>query len=435
MEVGMQRFLRVGSPSARLRVKIYLLLIGIAIFLMSLLFGVYHPLLAIKFRYDQLDHNLYLYQAWAFMQGRLNLAETHIDVAYFGGQYYAPFPPFPAVLLMPVAAIFHPDASPITTGIAVTLVGGGLTLLSAMTLKQILIRFELSPDIIWWLSTAFFLGTAYWFCLAWSSGVWFFAHIVYVSCILLAIREALGRGSGLLVGLFAGLAFLSRQFAIYAVPFLVIALWENANLETRRKKYTNLLELASILGICGAAYLAFNWARFGNPLETGYGLLALSGYMNERVQRYGLFNLAYVPFNFSYLFLQGFHIEFLSPDYVWPIQLDPYGTSLVFASPFLFAAFRAQWKKSLLWGAWFSIGLMIGSLLLYYNNGAFQQNGNRFALDFLPILILLVAAGSKHVNDKIWKATIIYSIALNILALCLVPFAQALALWLNVYGV
>src|SRR5262249_28014767 len=121
--------------------------------------------------------------------------------------------------------------------------------------------------------------------------------------------------------------------------------------------------------------------------------------------------------------LQGFHLEFSPPLYLDKPHVDPFGTSLTFGSPFVFFAFRARGRKLLQWGAWTSVGLCLLHMLFYFGNGWVQENGIRYALDFIPVLMVLVALGIQGVDSKIWKGTIVYSVALNLLAFSLISFA------------
>lgn len=362
--------------------------------------------------------NLALEQAKAFLQGRLDLPGYFSDVAVKGGRYYVPFPPFPAVLLLPLAALgaWKPAY--------VIVVSLALTLLNLVVLPRLLRSAGASRRSVYWLQAAFFLGTAYWMCVIRSSGVWFFDHVVAVSCLLLALSEALGKGRGLLVGLFLGLAFLCRQMTIFSALFLVAALWENAGHPQPRRKLLHLAGFATVLLVCIGGYLWFNAARFGSAFDTGYAYIQLTGFLAPRVERFGLFHPVYLPFNFINMFLQGFHVTFEGSRYLWGPTMDSFGTSLTFASPFVFVAFLARWKKSLLWAGWLSVALTLVAGLFYYNNGWLQLNCHRFALDFLPVLILLVARGIRRCEPRIWKAAIGYSVALNILALCVIPLLK-----------
>lgn len=278
----------------------------------------------------------------------------------------------------------------------------------------------------YWLLAGFFLGTAYTTSLFQTYESWHYAHIVAVTCLLLAVYEVLGKGRAVLVGLCCGLAFLSRHLCIYAIIFLAAMLWQRRRNVAATTRIIHLLALAVPVGLCVAIYLYLNWLRFGDPLDTGYSHLPLEGFLQERAAQYGLFHPAYVPFNLVHMFFQGFHISFAPPTFLSVEGLDPFGTSITFASPFVFFAVLARWDRPRLWAAWLSIALPILHVAFYHNNGFRQANAQRFVLDFLPILIVLVALGIRRVKPHWWKAAIGYSIALNVLALFLVSILQRL---------
>ena len=197
--------------------------------------------------------------------------------------------------------------------------------------------------------------------------------------------------------------------------FLAIALWENPHLNTNRRKITNLLSFIIPLAMMLSLYLWLNWMRFGHPLEPGYTYIYVApnvpDFLAARVEKYGLFHPIYIPFNFINLFLQGFHVEFKGATYLDDPYMNRFGTSLTFASPFIFIAFWATWKRRLLWAAWIPIGLALIHILMYHANGWKQINAQRYALDFLPLLTLLVALGLKRVPQQLWKAIIIYAVS------------------------
>ena len=373
---------------------------------------------------DRGDTNLYVHQARAFLNGRLELEDSargrvH-DIADYDGRMYAAFPPFPAVVLMPFVALLG------ITGTRVILVSVLLTGVNVFTLNRILKRLDLERETIGWLLVAFFLGTGYWLCVRWSWGVWFFAHVVAITCLLFAIEALLGKRRCLLAGIFLGLAFLSRQLSLWSVPFLAALVWQHSLSVTRRDKITGLVMLICPLLCAIAGYMAMNWVRFGSPLDSGYSYLTVGGYLNERLTRYGLFHPAYILFNFTYMFFQGPHILFEEPSLLkmHGMGVDCFGTSITFASPFVFVAFKARWKKGILWGAWITIGLALIHALFYMNNGWAQLNTQRFTMDFMPVLIVLVALGTKHVTPLLWKAAIVYAVILNAVFHFVVPVVR-----------
>lgn len=385
---------------------------GLKILVLAALCAVVAASLWHKLRVDTGATNLCVHQAKAFLQGRLDIDPTlsQVDLARHNGCGYVVFPPFPALVLAPLVAVFDVD------GVRPVLISILLSLLNILVLKKILQALAIEAEHIPWILAAFFLGTAYWLAVLWSSGVWFTAHIMSVTAMLLAIREALGKGRGLLVGLFCGLAFLSRQLTIYSSVFLLCALWLNPRHAEGKGRAVNCVGFAFAVGLCLGAYLLFNWLRFGDAFETGYAFLNLHNFQKARVDQHGMFSLAYMPFNFCYMFLQGFHLEFGAQDYLSLKRMDPFGTSITFASPFVFFAFLARWRRPLVAAAWVSIGLTLAHFLLYFNNGFCQINAQRFTLDFFPVLIVLTALGISQANARLFKAAVAYSVGLNILA-------------------
>jgi hypothetical protein len=362
------------------------------------------------------EANLHVLQAQAFLQGRLDLPRHYHDTSVFEGRYYVPFPAAPAILMLPLVALLGVKATnTVLWSIAVTL-------LSAWLLWRILRRLGLDATWTAWLLMGFFLGTVYWSCVTMSSGVWFTAHIASVAAFFLATNEALGKKRGLLVGLYLGIAFLSRQLTLALAPFLLALLLLEGPTVGNRLRWRRALGLAAGCAACGALYLAFNWARFGDPLDTGYKYLQLGGFLQARFFDYGLFSTRYVLFNTLYLFVQGFHVNYGGNRSLLVQGMDGFGTSLVAASPFLLAALAARWTKPLLWAAWISVALCLVPQLFYYNNGWWQINGQRFAMDYLPLLMILAGLGVKRVQEKVWKGAIVYAVLLNVLALVVVPW-------------
>jgi phosphoglycerol transferase MdoB-like AlkP superfamily enzyme len=103
--------------------------------------------------------------------------------------------------------------------------------------------------------------------------------------------------------------------------------------------------------------------------------------------------------------------------------MDGVGTSLTIASPFVFVAVAARGSGTSVpvRAAWASVGLALGHMLLYYNNGFVQLNAHRFCLDFLPVLMVLVALGSKRVAAERWKPLVAWAVGLNLFVLAVLP--------------
>jgi 4-amino-4-deoxy-L-arabinose transferase-like glycosyltransferase len=355
--------------------------------------------------------NLYGLQAQAWLEGRLDVPGPAEDLSLYGDRYYVAFPPFPSMVVLPVVALTGPERAPYR---ALAL---GLAVLAAWVAWRLLGRLDIPVPDRRWLVAALLGGTAFWSCVVQSEAVWFLAHTVAVVCSLLALDEALGRARGAWAGLWAGLAFLSRQLCIYLVPFIALAVWLRHAEAGRRRQVLQAGAALAVAGVCTLAYLVLNAARFGSPFDTGYAGMPLSDFLAERVARYGLFHPAYVPFNFFHMFLEGPHFLFGGPRQLAPLHMDGMGTSLTLASPFVFVALAARGQRPWLVAAWSTVGLTLIHMLHYYNNGWVQLNAQRFSLDFLPLLWVLVALGSRRVEPRLWKALVAWAVGLNVLAL------------------
>jgi hypothetical protein len=355
--------------------------------------------------------NLHVRQAAAWLKGSVALQGGGIDAAIVDGRTYDPFPPGPALLfVLPVALVGERlFVAPIICLL--------LSVLNGFTLRTILRRLNTRADSAWWLMAAFFLGSGYWFTAAYSYGVWHSAHVTAVAFVLLAIYEALGRGRGWVIGACLGMAFLSRQFTLLNAPFvLALAASDSADAE-RRLRWRNLMGLCVALAACVGLYLVFNVVRFGNPWDTGYGHLDWQGYERARVEQYGVFSLAYLPVNLYHLLVPGFHLEFSSPDRMSGPMVDWFGTSLLAASPFLLVAFLTRAPKIIVTTAWGSILAIALAQGCYFVNGAGQLNWQRYALDYWPVLFVLIAIGFdqqvRQHRGQAWKMLIAYAIGIN----------------------
>ena len=376
--------------------------------------------------------NIHVYQALALLDGHVYLPFSepgvNFDIALHNGIYQCPFPPFPAIVLLPFVALFGEATRVVPISLA-------LTALNIIVLAQLLKKLEIEARFIPWLVAAFVLGSPYWGVVRGSSIGSYFSHVVAVTGILLALNEAFGRARGGLVGLFLGIAFLSRQLSVYTAIFLAAVLWQHPRFNSHKERLGSLLTFGSSFGVAIAVYLTFNWLRFGNPFDTGYSKWVLTDpFMLERWNNFGSFHPWYFFHNFAYMFIQGFHLEFSPPMYLDKPHVDPFGTSLTFASPFVFFAFQARGRKFLRWGAWISVGFCLLHALFYFGNGWVQENGIRYALDFIPVLVVLVALGIHRVDSKIWKGAIAYSIALNLLAFSLISYAYDFYVNVGVWG-
>jgi 4-amino-4-deoxy-L-arabinose transferase-like glycosyltransferase len=360
--------------------------------------------------------NLYTYQAEAFLRGNFaiqgNPGKLPGEIIEHNGRIYIPFPPAPAILLTPFVAAFGKEQ------IRIYWISFAIAIVTIMTLYRILARLDIDKKTIAWVLSGFALGTGYWQVFRASEWVWMFAQLTAVLFSLLSIHEAAHGGRGWLAGLFLGMAFLSRQLSIYLIFFVTALLWNNLS---RQDRIRNIILFLAAVGSGVLIYLAFNYYRFGS-LESGYADLNYAAFGRSddflwtRVSQYGIFSPAYIPFNIIYMFFQGYHLEFGDDTMLQITGIDRFGTSLLAASPFVIATFRARAERLFMWGSWTSVLLPLVHAMFYHNNGFIQYNTQRFSLDFLPVLIILIGVGYKNSSadlQKYWAGMILYSILLN----------------------
>ena len=364
---------------------------------------------------DNGNYNLHVQQAFSFIHGELFVINPVNDVALYNDHYYSVFPPFPAILMVPFVLIFGAAAA---KGTVLALL---LTALGAVALFRIFVALEVSKPTAFWLAAGFFLGTGYWFAILGSSAVWMLSQTVAVNCALISFYFLIAARQSVwsiaLAGLFLGFAFTSRQVTIYLIVFSLMYLWSSVAKNDTGKFLRFAGAFIAPFAACLGLYMLFNQLRFGSALETGYRYILLGDSLGgERFRTYGLFNTAYLPFNLNSMFLSGFQLDFGGSTMTDVQSISPWGTSLLFASPFLITAFYARGPKWVIAAAWASIGFALLHMLLYFNNGYVQVNTNRFTLDFLPLLMILCALGIKKAPTILWRAGIVWAIALNFLA-------------------
>jgi hypothetical protein len=236
-----------------------------------------------------------------------------------------------------------------------------------------------------WLCVLMGLGTPLWYCAALGS-VWYTAHVAAITCLCLYALEVSGRNRPLLAGFWLGLGFLARAPVLLAFPLSLTPMLAQTRDPRQRMRLLFTFALGTAPALLGQA--AYNLARFGSPLEFGYRWMNSPGPLMERQATWGQFSLHFFPEN-AYTLLIRPPLLSLSPLHVEP---DPWGMGLLFTFPIVLETrfFLKNLVSSLRKGLFLSIILITIPSLLYFNTGSYQF-GYRFALDWLPLGILLAA--------------------------------------------
>lgn len=350
----------------------------------------------------------YNYLADAFLHGQLALRLTppsiH-DLVLFNQNLYLYWPPLPAILMMPLIWLGGVNASDILFTVVIAALN---VLLVASVLQAAQDRrvINLTPTQRGLLVLFFTMGTVH-LILAPLGRVWFTGQLVGFLCVALAYWAALaldGWKAFLLAGLAMAGALATRHHmllaGIFPAWFLLRRHWN-----LRWKKLILFVIIASVPVLCTVGFLGwYNWSRFGNPLEVGLPYHNMAHFFENDYQRYGAFNIHYLPVNFFFQYLF----------YPFPFRTETaLGGSLFLLSPLFFAALWALWANRRAPDTWVLLASILAvdiPILLLMGTG-WVQFGPRYSLDFTIPLLLLTAMGMRKWRNKFSALLVLVSIA------------------------
>jgi hypothetical protein len=321
-----------------------------------------------------------------------------------GTTSYVCFPPFPAVLMVPQAAVHGRRANDVVP----TLLVAALVLpLAFVTLGRLraagLSRRSPGEDL--WLAACLAFGTVLFFCAV-QGRVWFTAHAVGVVLGLGYMYFTVEARRPVAAGLCLGLAAMTRTPMAFLFPLFLLEAWRMTGRADRRRFLVLCARFAAPVIVVAAIGVALNLARFDQPTEFGHSYLAVR--QQAQMEASGLFSLDYLTRNLAVGFT-------LLPRFSghWPfVLISGHGLALWFTTPILFFLLwpreRGPWHRPL----WLTVALVALPSLLYQNSG-WLQFGYRFALDYMPLLIALIAVGGRPLGRP-GKALIALGIAINL---------------------
>lgn len=364
--------------------------------------------------------NSYAILADAYLNGRLDTTQCYDgDCVTVEDKSYVVFPPVPAVVAMPFVALFGIDFH----GFAAI---GFICLMASLALWWcIFARLGVVRETAIWLLLALAFASPLFYVSIRADRVWFFAQSINFLLLTLALDEVLRGGRLALAGLYLALAFLCRQMTILLAPFFfALALKGDEPLISFRMDYIKRALKFGLPLLAGVAvYMIYNYLRFGAPMETGYSYIANPNLdepslINDRLVNYGLFAKEYFLSNAFYLFIQGFHVEWGGAELLTPLKLDPMGTSLLAASPFVLLAIFAPLRRDVVVGV-LCAAVITGITLFYHGNGFSQYNAQRFVLDWAPVLFYALALAVHQGLKPALAVLTLYGIGLNVVAMAL----------------
>ena len=447
------RFFAPGSRSRRI-------LLGLAVYVVSVVvFAVVAgpPRLG---QHTQFNHYAHLADAW--LHGRQDLrngAPAYAqgnDFAEFEGKTFISFPPFPAVLMLPLVKLSGSPENFRDGQFMVWLAGIGPAFLFLVLEK--LRRTARSPrsereNLA--LSVLFAFGTVYFFTAV-EGTVWFAAHVVGVGLAAAYVLVALDASMPLLAGLLLACAWMSRPPVLLTAPLFllealrvscadrpdgtspltasegsrterVVGIWRALDKAAfARRAVPFLVPIAVAFGV--ASWM--NWTRFHNPSPTAFGHELLSVAWRGRMQHWGLFGYHYLPKNLGIwltvlpwlpakgtLCFDGTESSVISAvmsfTHCVPFKVNEHGLALWFTCPIYFWVLRPKVKSFLSFALVTSI-VFPALMLLLYQNGGWRQFGYRFSNDYAVLLFVLLAIGGRSIKSFLFTAAAAWSVAWNL---------------------
>jgi hypothetical protein len=389
-------------------------------------------------RSDFYDH--FIWQAHAFLQGRTEIEYPVTQGPYRNDHFQdvlplpgtglgqIPFPPLPAIVLLPFVAVFGLG----TNGAAVAAVLGAVNVVLCWAML-LAVTTRRSAAL---LGTLFYgFGTVAWYA-AMLGTTWFLAHVVASTFLFLAIglavRSDLGaRSAGVArqfaAGLLFGTAALARLTTILGAPFFVFV---GSGGTWLRRAVSAGVGAAIPVGLL----LAYNMATTGHLFHPAYEYLYQVEYRPrpELVNPdWGIEDLRYVPQNAGIM---------LAWPPVWPllddsgcagrpfgldrilttdcpiVRPDPLGMSILLTSPGYLLALPALfrlWRHRIVAGAALA-ALAIALIDLMHFSQGWVQFGYRFSNDFAPFAMILVTLGVARLGIG-WRSLglVLLSVAMN----------------------
>ena len=320
----------------------------------------------------------------AFLHGRVYLTEAPSwlnELVPGGAGWYVVYPPAPALMLVPFVAAFGLE---FPQNVASCLLAG----LSVGLAWVLFGRFALGRWQRLALTVVFGFGTVLWY-VAEVGSAWYLGHVCAVLFSTAAVILALDRRWPLLVGLFLGLAAISRlpvALASVGVWFLVLGVgWPPRVPADRRQAVRRTVLFALGMAIPVGSYFVYNLERWGSLIDQGY--TRIPGVLEDPIYvKHGIFAIEYIPRHIYAIFLQSWNYvddpPFLQPNW--------YGLGLFLTTPLLLWLIRARLHDPRVLGPLVATALVLIPIVTHGNVGL-TQFGYRFSLDVQVFLFVILA--------------------------------------------
>ncbi len=338
--------------------------------------------------------------------------------------YQVSFPPLPAIVMMPLVAIWGYDVNDTLVTLLFALAS---VLLFSLWIERLASRgvIATSPGDRLWLAALMAFGTVTWYCSI-RGQVWFTALVVGLTIHFAYLWFGEGARRPFWAGVMFGLGVAARTPILFAGLFVPLeAAFERGQpfwregAEGWKRFAVKMFWFALPAAAIGAGLAWFNWIRWDNPLEFGH-LYLLEGTRGP-TRDHGLFNTIFLNNNLAAAVTNMPRLMLDAPF----MLVTRHGLGLLASTPALFALFgkprrdalpsddpavieRKRLERSLFW-------TMLAVVLpgLVYQNDGWQQFAYRFSMDFLPLLLGLFALRVQKLSRGV-KVLIVLSILVQL---------------------
>jgi len=394
---------------------------------------VYFACAAPETRSQHTPYNHFALQAEAWLHGRLDLGAPPPayargnDFATFDGKWFVPFPPFPAVLLLPFVAVSGSAVNVADGRIFLALAGiAPAVLFLALERLRALGESERSErdDLV--LTALFAFGSVYFFS-AEQGTVWYAAHVVGAALGALYLWAALGGERAWQSGVFLALGFATRTPLLFAAPLFVFEryraclpkdvapTWRAFAVLDRARFVRGLVLFALPIALVLCLTFAHNAARFADAFEPGYRYLAVA--WRARIEKWGLFNYHYLARNLGVMLTA---LPWLGGSTA-PIRMSGHGLALWVTTPAYLWLIGPKVTRPLHW-ALVVTAVAVAVPTLCYQNSGWVQFGYRFSNDYAVFLFALLAVGGRRFG-ALFTALGVWALVIN--AFGALTFARA----------
>ena len=335
------------------------------------------------------------------------------DFAEFNGKWFISFPPFPAVILLPMLLVAKTPENLRDGQIWLWLAGIGPAVLFLVLEKLRRMgeseRSEVQNLALSWI---FSFGTVYFFTVE-QGTVWFASHVVAVALAGIYLLSALEAERPILAGIALGCAFLTRPDVLLAGIIFALEALRTSMADTDGKKkiaWGALVKKVALFAVPVAMALAvqplLNKLAFG-AFSFGAGHEHLTVGWRARIDRWGLFSYHYLARNLGIVTSS---LPFMLKQAPW-FQINSHGLALWFTTPIYLYLFWPKKKSAVLRNIVIGTVPVVVMLLLYQNSG-WLQFGYRFSNDYAVFLFAMLAMGGRRFGLPFW-ALAAWGIAVN----------------------